>query len=503
MNEHNKPAVSPPRLLYQSAHTIHICEGQCDCACSTSVPTGLQPHLPHPKVPYTLSPSFVAFPLTDTYHAAFERTFSLVVLNDTALSLAQFFQQPHLLTDLPPLWCNTWGDEPIQSTLHQMIALGLLVPAGCPAPPLTASPTTLSAWLHITDRCNLRCAYCYLPHIHADMSAETGQAAIAATFRSAQMHGYRQVKLKYAGGEPLLRFPFMAHLHRHAQSVAHQHTIALDGVVLSNGTLLTPAIITEMQAHGLRLMVSLDGLQAVHDQQRFYASGRGSFADVARGIDLALSYDLIPDISITVTGRNATGLPDLIHWVLERNLPFSFNFYRENSYSAPTVDLSLEEEHIIAGMRAAYRVIEANMPQRSLLTSLVDRANLAIPHRYTCGVGQSYLVFDHQGQVAKCQMQLQQPITTAHVPDPLAIVRADLVGIQNLPVEAKEGCHACEWEYWCAGGCPLATFRATGRYDRQSPNCTIYKTLYPEVVRLEGLRLIMLEQRTKHPPTFA
>ena len=34
------------------------------------------------------------------------------------------------------------------------------------------------------------------------------------------------------------------------------------------------------------------------------------------------------------------------------------------------------------------------------------------------------------------------------------------------------------------------THRATGRYDIQSPNCNIYKAIYPEAVRLEGLRLL-------------
>jgi uncharacterized protein len=36
----------------------------------------------------------------------------------------------------------------------------------------------------------------------------------------------------------------------------------------------------------------------------------------------------------------------------------------------------------------------------------------------------------------------------------------------------------------------VATFRATGRYDVQSPNCGIYTALYPAAVRLEGLRLL-------------
>jgi uncharacterized protein len=124
------------------------------------------------------------------------------------------------------------------------------------------------------------------------------------------------------------------------------------------------------------------------------------------------------------------------------------------------------------------------------LASLVDRANLAVPHFRTCGVGQSYLVIDHTGQVSKCQMAIGTAVTDVKATDPLALIRADKIGIQNISVEEKEGCRGCEWKYWCAGGCSLATYRATGRYDVQSPNCNIYKQLYPEAVRLEGLRLL-------------
>ena len=67
------------------------------------------------------------------------------------------------------------------------------------------SPQVLSAWLHLTDRCNLRCSYCYLPHVREDMSSETGRAAIDAIFRSAIVNNFQQIKLKYAGGESLLR----------------------------------------------------------------------------------------------------------------------------------------------------------------------------------------------------------------------------------------------------------------------------------------------------------
>ena len=198
----------------------------------------------------------------------------------------------------------------------------------------------------------------------------------------------------------------------------------------------------------------------------------------------------MPDISITVSGRNAEGLPEIIAWVLERNLPFSVNFCRQNDLSVTHGDLKLDEEKIIEGMMAAFEVIENNLPERSLLASLTDRANLAIPHMKTCSVGQDYLVFDQHGRVAKCQMTMNEAVADINTEDPLTLIREDQIGIQNISVEGKEGCRDCQWKYWCTGGCPLETYRATGRYDLQSPNCNIYKAIFPEVLRLEGLRLL-------------
>lgn len=494
-NQHTPtmPVLAPPHILYDLHKHTQAAEGQCDCACAASLPsTFLHTMTSFADLsPFALAKPFSYTPLAADYYAILvQRTSAVVVLNQAALNVAQHFEQARALSDTPPLWAQRWGENAVRSTLEQMVNLGLLIPPQQNKRKLTETPVELSAWLHITDRCNLRCAYCYLPHHRVDMSAETGHAAVAATFRSAVAYGYRKVKFKYAGGEPLLRFPLIKELHRRAQELARQNNLTLDGIILSNGTLLTREMVKEMQSSGLRLMLSLDGLGEVHDSQRFYADGRGSFNDVEHAVELALANSLVPDISITISDRNAASLPALLKWVLARDLPFSLNFYRENDLSTSFADLQLTEKQIIAGMLAAFKVIEANLPRRTLLASLVDRANLSAPHLHTCGVGHSYLVFDYLGQVSKCQMQLGQPITTAEADNPLALIRADKIGIQNISVEEKAGCRDCEWKYWCTGGCPLTTYRATGRFDINSPNCTIYTTLYPEAVRLEGLRLL-------------
>ena len=472
-------------------------EKQCNCACSNS------------SMIRSESVRFMGNPISDFYLGLNLQQISLdeenkvvyalpkdaginsiAVLNKDAWDILNAFQQPDCWEINHRLWYQDWSENVVNNIMNDFVALGFLSSPSMPPPSVFEVPDILEAWLHITDRCNLRCHYCFLPHDNVDMSLETGRSSIDAIFRSAITHKYPKIKLKFAGGEAMLRFPFILELFEYASKLGKLHNIAVDGVILSNGTLITPEIVNLMKSYKLRLMISVDGLDESHDVQRPYAGGRASSTDVVRGVDIATEMGLIPHISITVSNLNAGKLPELIEWVLKRSLLFSINFYRENEFSAPRRALTFAEGNIIAGMQAAFRVIRDNLPRSSLLPCLVDLADLSSPHLHTCGVGQSYLVFNHLGEVSKCHMQMKLPITTIKVHDPLAVIRADTTGIQNIPVDQKEDCKECEWRYWCSGGCPMVTHRATGRYDVKSPNCNIYKSLYPEVVFLEGLRLL-------------
>lgn len=322
------------------------------------------------------------------------------------------------------------------------------------------------------------------------MSVATGRAVVETVFRSASRYSFSRLQLKYSGGEPLLRFPVLLELQQAAFFLAREAQLELDAVVLSNGTLLTSAIVAAMLENHLRLMISMDCLDSSTDQLRMYADGRSSTDDVKRAVELAVGDGLIPHISVTVSGRNARTIPQFVDWLLAKHLPFNLNFYRENDFSLTETDLRLQEDEIIDSLLGAFAVIRANLPQRKLFSALVDRSNLAAPHRYPCGVGQNYLVFNPQGAISKCHMAQNEQAADLSAVDPLCSVREDSRGVQNPAVEDKAGCQECEWSYACAGGCPLLTYRKTGSFSRPSPNCGIYRAVFPEVLRLEGLRLL-------------
>jgi uncharacterized protein len=100
------------------------------------------------------------------------------------------------------------------------------------------------------------------------------------------------------------------------------------------------------------------------------------------------------------------------------------------------------------------------------------------------------MVIDARGQVARCQMELDKPVTDIRSQDPLQVLRKWDQGFQNVSVDEKTGCRECPWRYYCAGGCPLLTYRTIGSVQAPSVYCEVYKALFPELLRLEGLRLL-------------
>jgi uncharacterized protein len=451
---------------------------ETDCACAEAVPFATPwAVLSSGDTSWQLPPALYRDSLPQAHELAFNPLglAGVVVLNEPASALLNRYQQPQPLTD---------------TLSHQLAALQLLIPSDRPQIAARSSSSTLTAWLHVTNACNLRCTYCYLHKTDEAMSEETGRAAVDAIFRSATANGFRAVKLKYAGGEATLNFRLIRTLHRYAWQQASRLGLDLREVILSNGIALTPALLDWLHAEGVRLMISLDGAAEAHDAQRVFQNGRGSFEWVARGLERAVARGVQPHLSITVTARNADRLAEAVAFAIERDLPFNLNFFRENDCTTAAADLTAGNDRLITGMKAAFAVIAANLPRRRLIDALVDRSAFDTPHNHPCGVGHNYLVIDHHGRVARCHMEIERTVGDVLAEDPLALVRASSREFQNVPVDQKRGCRECTWRYWCAGGCPLLTLRVTGRHDVKSPYCSVYKSLYPDVLRLEALRLL-------------
>jgi uncharacterized protein len=215
----------------------------------------------------------------------------------------------------------------------------------------------------------------------------------------------------------------------------------------------------------------------------------------------------MPHVSVTVSPASAAGLAETTSYLLDRDLPFNWNFVRGDLSPSPSPFGRLRAgsgrggeldslSALIADLLAAVAVIETRLPQRRLIDGLFDRSNFTGAHVYPCAAGRDYLAVGSRGEIAPCHMDLQQPLGDVTADDPLSLSRPATASPHNVSVEAREGCRACTWQYVCAGGCPRLTQRVMGRPDSRSPYCDVYRAVFPELLRLEGLRILKWQAGT-------
>jgi len=472
---------------------LHGCE---DCACPVSDERVLQDHGTRTLTALAEENQWVRAhgifeaQLTHGHHLLFNPVGSggVVVLNEIARRIFNHFQKPTDLRTVQTAWPGYRTD--VEKLFIRLSQLEMINPVGQPIRPAFRNSKVLTAWLHVTNACNLRCPYCYVNKSAEGMDEHTGRAAVEAVMRSAMINDFPAVKLKYAGGEASLNHMLLMRLHAYARKLAARNGLQLHATLLSNGVALPPRLVNALKAEDIRVMISLDGLGSHHDAQRRFANGRPSFHLVERTIAQLIEQDYAPHLSVTITNRNARGIADVVRFALERELTFSLNFFRDNDCASNFPDLRYQEQTMISALGDAFAVIEEYLPRWSVLGSILDRGQLLQARQRPCGVGQDYVVINQRGEVAKCHMEIEKTLGDVFSEDPLRLVRQDRTTALNLLVDEKEGCRECTWRYWCSGGCTVTTFRATGRYDVKSPNCNIYKAIYPQALRLEGLRLL-------------
>ncbi len=131
-----------------------------------------------------------------------------------------------------------------------------------------------------TERCNLRCVYCYETFALGKMP----QAVVSGIFNFVKRRaekGLRTFRLEFFGGEPLVAWDVVETLARGLSQVCAANGVQMLGGMTTNGVLLTRARLDRLAACDVRsFQVTLDGPEAVHDRRRVTRRGQGSFAAV-------------------------------------------------------------------------------------------------------------------------------------------------------------------------------------------------------------------------------
>ncbi len=165
-----------------------------------------------------------------------------------------------------------------------------------------------------TERCNLRCTYCYEDFRSPRMKPETVRAV--KRFLTARFPDLDRLDLGWFGGEPLAAVDLVLEVMTHVAGLKRSSPeVECSAEMTTNATLLTRSLARSLISLGVRrYQITLDGVAADHDAVRRRAGGRGTFAAVWKSLLglRALRDPFTVLVRIHVSGDNHERLPALL-----------------------------------------------------------------------------------------------------------------------------------------------------------------------------------------------
>ncbi len=199
--------------------------------------------------------------------------------------------------------------------------------------------------ISVNSVCNLKCTYCYfflkpddLPGPNALTATEIGTILQQCQRYSLRPEIDKRIKINFVGsGEPLLAWKAIREAIQQLEQEVPDHRLRF--YTVTNGLLLSPAIVEDMKTLRVSPSVSLDGPASLHDRTRLRHNGRGSHADVMRGIAYLRQGGIPVAINTTLTR-------DVV-----QNLDAYFDFIEAEGFDKIIFDrlVDVPPEHQVSG----------------------------------------------------------------------------------------------------------------------------------------------------------
>ncbi len=394
---------------------------------------------------------------------------------------------------------NGWGgEERLKNLLAHLYARGMLAVDGKPGlnqeayheGPLFNDIPMME--LLITGSCNLGCLYCFAEadQNKQDMKIDT---ALKAVDRLMEIP-FNDFYIKFNGGEPLLRKDLLEKTCRYTIEKLRQ--VKEEGYLLfevtTNGTLIDREAVELFKRFNMRVLISMDGPEALHGQSRPYLNGSPSFKDVMKGIERMQEADF-PFRVITVVGRHnleyagemvdffaRSGIKDLRFnpvlkhgrgkkgWPENGIEPGEYLPFMKNLVSQCRADVSFHEDNL-----------------ESMLRNMVYRTRNFKCMRSDCGCGHYYLCVDTNGDFYPCAYFLAETrglkLGNVHGDEQPWECGAAHPLVKTFPgrsVGKIAACSRCRWRHLCEGGCTLGAYLKHGTIFAPTYLCDYFKGMY-------------------------
>ena len=189
-----------------------------------------------------------------------------------------------------------------------------------------------------TEKCNLRCSYCYEDFKLGQMPESIVQGIEKLILQKSPE--LETLRIQWFGGEPLLSMDIIRRVSRAALASKNHFNVDYSGSITTNGTLLSLSRATELFELGVtKAQISLDGDEDRHDTTRISLSGRDDFKSLWSNL-CSISKSQTPIqllLRLHVTSDNLASLKSLLyklHQDINPNI-YSIFFQKVGKWGGP------------------------------------------------------------------------------------------------------------------------------------------------------------------------
>ena len=354
--------------------------------------------------------------------------------------------------------------------------------------------------LSLTERCNLRCTYCYYKVSHEArslvMSGEIMEAAIRLAFERTIALRQTFLNITFFGGEPLLCMDLVRRGVDFAKSIVAGRfgdefvvgartdeksppKFRLRFAVNTNGTLLDDSIIEYLKREKFRIYLSLDGPESHHDICRRQVGGAGSFKLIESHIPALRKLDTV--VLSVVTRENMRSLSDAVRWIQAqgfRNMTAAVDF--DGKWTGEEFDVLAREYTELAKLWLDFKRKKIQFYLGTIQDKLKFRLTGQRHRTSTCHVAEGIVACATNGNLFPCTRFISSkpdaPYIMGNVYDEPAKIFGGEVARDILDFfgRDKEDCVGCAIRFRChAHECACTSFYSTGSVHDVSPEvCT-------------------------------
>ena len=358
--------------------------------------------------------------------------------------------------------------------------------------------------LSLTERCNLRCTYCYYKVSHEArslvMSDEIMEAAIRLAFERTIALRQNFLNITFFGGEPLLCMDSIRRGVDYAKSLVvgrfgdafvvgvsaaekSSTKFRLRFAVNTNGTLLDDSIIEFMKRERFRVYLSLDGPEAHHNICRRQVDGTGSFKLIEPHIPALRKLDTV--VLSVVTRDNMRSLSDAVRWIQAqglRNMTAAVDF--DGKWTGEEFDVLAREYTELAKLWLEFKRNKIPFYLGTIQDKLKFRLTGQRHRTSTCHVVEGIVACAANGNLFPCTRFISSkpdaPYIMGNVYDePAKIFGGDVArDVRDFFDRDKEDCEGCAIRFRChAHECACTSFYSTGSIHGVSPEVCTHERL--------------------------